>query len=233
MKRMTAVIFLLFAFSLNAQEKTGQKSPVIDTLKTPAITVVDQNNSEQIAKDMSVELMQRLNLTMEQTSSVTEIIKDYVDQVREIQKNAQAQTGNGNNTDTSGLNMAFEKTDDYNTGLRGNSAIQDDLEKVNLEANKEIEDKLKEDQLSTYNFIKNEWWDKLKSRVFEGKTRADLENEENRDKQNIDTKDESGQRQMDQTDQNRNDNQGNQTDQNQMNNNQNNTDSTGVNSNTK
>ncbi len=192
------------------QTQAQEISPM-DTMNKIGGVVVDTSSAddpEQVAKDMAVELMQRINLTMEQTTEITEILEEYISDVREIHQNKNLGTENvdsekeleyreevadeeGNLTDN---REAIETDVD---ALRGNLGTNEDLSDLDREANSEIEDVLEEDQIDAYMFIKKDWWNNVKQRVYgttgetedfnsttETGTDIDAQNEGNIDDQN-------------------------------------------------
>ena len=115
--------------------------------------------------------MQKVNsLTFDQASDIQGILVDYQHDIDDAKKNYNS----NNNNDTSNSNM-----------VGGNSGINAKLSEIDRDANDQIEDVMKDKQMDAYLFVKKDWWDNIKDRVYGSSSQNPMNNENNMNNNNM------------------------------------------------
>ncbi len=141
----TMILMFSFVLTVNAQEKREKDvSQQID------------ENYQQFAKKHSLDLMKKLDLTLDQTTEVRDILveyqKDIADELRDVNDNDADLTG--------GVSDRDDRDADDVEGPEG------DFRNIDKSANENIEEIVGEEKVAQYVNAKKDWWNKIKSHVF-------------------------------------------------------------------
>lgn len=124
------------------------------------------------AKALSISLMKKVNLTLEQAAKVKDILVDYQKDVYDTRgKNVSDENDhqyNGTNTVVDNKNSDNKDNDRELTG--GENKLTSELNRVDKKANDDIENVLNKEQLKKYLNYKNGWWKEIKDKVYSKET---------------------------------------------------------------
>lgn len=206
-KKISAFILVLlftFSISLTAQnesqstseprsDQTPQNTRVDTVNSTPAIVVdtAGQNSHNQIARDMAIKLLQKTNITFEQAGEVEEILIDYQSDIAEAKNRGTTTATDQSVTDTE--TGTETDTDEDNNEMLGGMGNDANLSEIDRETNSKIEDVFDDDQMNTYLFVKEDWWNELKAKVYgtEDQDNQGMQNDQNQDLNNQQNTDEN------------------------------------------
>lgn len=149
-----AILFLSFQSSLLAQE---YKNKDVDNKKSGDTRNDNQDNKfQKTAKDLTLRLSQRINLSEDQSKKVSDILVD-------LQKDVADKSGR-----------------DKGETVGSSSGGKDKFRDADVSANDKIEKIITDKEIPAYMKVKKEWWAKIKDEVYSNKFAANQEQSDNK-----------------------------------------------------
>lgn len=128
----------------------------------------DNPQFEQFAKDMSVDLMRKLDLSLEKAADVEDVLIDYQKNIADAQKDRMDQNRN-NVADNTGSVKSRRDRDNENVGSsRNRSNFSNEMQSAIKSADDKIVDVLNDNQKPKYEKVKKQWWKDVQSRISSG-----------------------------------------------------------------
>lgn len=129
-------------YSQDNSKKKGENQNEVNAVK---------DGENKAAKELALDLMKRLDLTLEQTQKVQDILADY-------QKDLADRRGE---TDS----KVVDRNDKADNNRNGEDFVRS-LSDIDVTANDKIEDIVDDEKRPEYNRVKKGWWSKIKKEVY-------------------------------------------------------------------
>jgi hypothetical protein len=122
---------------------------------------------EQFAKDMSVDLMKKLDLSLEKAADVEDALIDYQKSIADAQK-SRMDEDRSNTADNTGSVRSRNQRDRDNENVgssRNRNNFSNEMQSAIRSADDKIVDVLNDNQKPKYEKVKKQWWKNVQSRI--------------------------------------------------------------------
>lgn len=127
----------------------------------------DNPQFEQFAKDMSVDLMKKLDLSLEKAADVEDVLINYQKSIADAQKDRMDEN-RSNVADNNGSVKSRSQRDrdnEYVGSSRNRSDYSNEMQSAIKSADDKIVDVLNDNQKPKYDKVKKQWWRDVQSRI--------------------------------------------------------------------
>lgn len=175
-------VLILLTINLSAQNTQDNR---LDTVNATESIVVDTGKSTsyyKIAREMTIKLLEKVNISFDQAGDIEEILISYQEDIAEVKNRGTSRATDQGVTDVDTVDEDRTTTEE-DREILGGMDNDENLREIDKETNSEIEDVFTAEQMNTYLFVKEDWWNEVKSRVYGTENELDINNQ---DQQNTD-----------------------------------------------
>lgn len=124
----------------------------------------DNPQFEQFAKDMSVDLMRKLDLSLEKAADIEDALIDYQKNIADAEKDRMDQNRSNVADNNAGVKSRRDRNNE-NVGSSRRNNISNEMQSAIKSADDKVTDVLNDNQKPKYEKVKKSWWRDVQSRV--------------------------------------------------------------------
>lgn len=125
----------------------------------------DNPQFEQFAKDMSVDLMKKLDLSLEKAADVEDVLIDYQKSIADAQKDRMDENRSNVADNTGSVKSRRDRNNENVGSSRNRNEFSNEMQSAIKSADDKIVDVLNDNQKPKYEKVKKQWWRDVQSRV--------------------------------------------------------------------
>ncbi|HEX2867323.1 MAG TPA: hypothetical protein VHO03_09790 [Ignavibacteriales bacterium] len=125
----------------------------------------DNPQFEQFAKDMSVDLMRKLDLSLEKAADIEDVLINYQKNIADAEKDRMNENRSNVAMNSSVKSRSNQNSRDENVGSSRNSNMSNEIQSAIRSADDKVKDVLNDNQKTKYDRVKKQWWKDVQSRV--------------------------------------------------------------------
>lgn len=125
----------------------------------------DNPQFEQFAKDMSVDLMRKLDLSLEKAADIEDVLIKYQQNIADAEKDRMNENRSNVAENSSVKSRSNQRNREENVGSSRESSMSNEIQSAIRSADDKVKDVLNDNQKPKYDKVKKQWWKDVQSRV--------------------------------------------------------------------